>query len=160
MTDRPYSQGTGTITPEELDAFLARERICRVGTVSTDGAPHVSPLWFAWDGKSIWIYSLLKSQRWKDLERDPRVSIVIDTGHDISELRGVEFRGKVERVGELPRVGEPNAELEEPERLFGEKYMGRSQLQYDGHHGWLRLLPERIVTWDLGKLRAEDRAQV
>ena len=160
MTDRPYSQGTGTITPEELDAFLAGERICRVGTVSTDGAPHVSPLWFVWDGKSVWIYSLFNSRRWRDLERDPRVSIVMDGGHDISELRGVEFRGSVERVGELPRVGEANPELETPERLFGRKYLGRDHIEYDGHHGWLRLSPDRIVTWDIGKLQAKDRAQV
>ena len=34
------------MTSEELDAFLANERTCRVATVSATGAPHNTPLWF------------------------------------------------------------------------------------------------------------------
>ena len=42
------------MTPEELNTYLETERICRVGTVSHDG-PHVTPLWFAWDGSTMWL---------------------------------------------------------------------------------------------------------
>jgi nitroimidazol reductase NimA-like FMN-containing flavoprotein (pyridoxamine 5'-phosphate oxidase superfamily) len=35
------------MTPGELDDFLSTQRTCRVATVSADGAPHVSTLWFA-----------------------------------------------------------------------------------------------------------------
>ncbi len=73
----------------ELDAFLREERTCRLGTVSVDGHPHVTPLWFAWDGTSVWINSIVKSQRWTDLQRDPRVSIMVDAGREYGELRGV-----------------------------------------------------------------------
>lgn len=90
------------MTPEELDEFLTTERTCRVATTSTDGAPHVSPLWFAWDGTSLWLYSITRSKRWSDLRRDPRVAVVIDGGHAYDELRGVELSGTVEFVGEAP----------------------------------------------------------
>ncbi len=36
------------MTPGELDEFLTTQRTCRVATVSKDGAPHVSALWFVW----------------------------------------------------------------------------------------------------------------
>ncbi|GAA4957438.1 hypothetical protein GCM10023238_25200 [Streptomyces heliomycini] len=86
--------------------FLTVQRTCRVATVSADGAPHVSTLWFAWDGTSLWLYSVVRSRRWADLRRDPRVAIVVDTGEEYDELRGAELSGRVEFVGEIPRTGE------------------------------------------------------
>ena len=90
------------MTPGELDEFLATQRTCRVATVSADGAPHVSTLWFAWDGTSLWLYSIVRSRRWTELRRDPRVAVVVDTGEEYGELRGVELSGTVEFVGEVP----------------------------------------------------------
>jgi nitroimidazol reductase NimA-like FMN-containing flavoprotein (pyridoxamine 5'-phosphate oxidase superfamily) len=46
------------MTPQELDAFLTEQRACRFATVSKDGRPHVVALWFAWDGKSMWLHSI------------------------------------------------------------------------------------------------------
>lgn len=105
------------MTPGELDEFLTSQRTCRVATVSADGAPHVSTLWFAWDGTSMWLYSVMRSKRWTDLRRDPRVAIVVDTGEEYDELRGVELSGTVDFVGESPRTGELRAELDVPETL-------------------------------------------
>jgi hypothetical protein len=134
----------------ELNAFLAEERTCRVASVGADGRPHNSPLWFVWDGASLWLNSIVKSQRWTDIQRDPRVSVVIDAGHDFGELRGVELLGRLVSVGDAPRGTEPNAELEVPERLFGEKYAGGA-FTPDGRHAWLRLDPDKSVSWDFRK---------
>ncbi|MGC0333382.1 hypothetical protein RKD23_006372 [Streptomyces sp. SAI-170] len=140
------------MTPAELDAFLAVERTCRVATVSADGTPHVSPLWFAWDGKALWLYSITRSKRWADLRRDGRVAVVVDAGHDYDELRGVELSGGVEVVGEVPRTGDPYPELDAVERAFARKYFGIDELPHDGRHAWLRLAPETVRSWDFRKL--------
>ncbi|MFC8346897.1 pyridoxamine 5'-phosphate oxidase family protein [Streptomyces sp. NPDC057280] len=140
------------MTPGELDEFLTSQRTCRVATVSTGGAPHVSTLWFAWDGTSLWLYSVVKSKRWTDLRRDPRVAIVIDTGEEYDELRGVELTGAVEFVGEAPRVGDLYAELDVPETLFARKNFGLDEMPHDGRHAWVRLTPGKIVSWDFRKL--------
>lgn len=134
----------------ELDAFLTKERTCRVATVSPQG-PHNTPLWFVWDGETLWFTSLVKSQRWTDLERDPRVAVLVDAGEDYGELRGAELKGKVEIVGEVPRTGEPAPELEIPEKLIADKYFG-GQMHHDGRHAWLRLAPEKITSWDFRKI--------
>ncbi len=139
------------MTPEERDAFLIDERTCRVASAGTDGSPHVTPLWFVWDGQSLWLTSIVKSQRWTDLQRDNRVAVVVDAGHDFLELRGVEIRGRANVVGEVPRTGEPNAELEVPERLFADKYAG-GELRHDGRHAWLRITLEKMTSWDFRKL--------
>ena len=139
------------MAPEERETFLRDERTCRVASVGGDGSPHVTPLWFVWDGRSLWLTSIVRSQRWTDLQRDGRVSVIVDTGHDFMELRGVEIKGRAEVVGEVPRTGEPNAELEVPERLFADKYAG-GRVHHDGRHAWLRVSPEKMVSWDFRKL--------
>ena len=138
------------MTSEEVDAFLAEERTCRVATVGPNG-PHATPLWYAWHGGALWLTSVVRSQRWTDLQRDPRVAVVVDAGTSYDELRGVELRGQVEVVGEVPRTGEPVPELEGPEQLMADRYMGGTFV-HDGRHAWLRMVPDKIASWDFRKL--------
>lgn len=139
------------MTATELDDFLGAQRTCRVATTGPDG-PHVSPLWFVWDGTALWMQSITRSQRWVNLGRDPRVAVVVDAGHDYLELRGVELRGAVEVVGEVPRTGEPNELLVPMERQFAAKYFGMAELPHDGRHAWHRLVPTKVLSWDFRKL--------
>ena len=145
------------MTPEERDAFLGSERTCRVATVTAAGKPHVTPLWFVWHGDACWLYSIVRSQRWTDLARDPNVSVIVDGGQDYLELCGVELSGAVEVVGEVPRVGAPVPELEPVEHLFATKYHGVTPMTHDERHAWLRLVPAKIVSWDFKKLAGLSR---
>jgi nitroimidazol reductase NimA-like FMN-containing flavoprotein (pyridoxamine 5'-phosphate oxidase superfamily) len=140
------------MTPAELDEFLTTQRNCRVATVSAEGAPHVSTLWFVWDGTSMWLYSVVRSKRWTHLRRNPRIAVVVDTGEEYEELRGVELSGTAEFVGEVPRTGELRAELDVPETLFARKNFGIEEMPHDGRHAWIRLTPEKTVSWDFRKL--------
>lgn len=142
------------MTPEELDEFLTTQRTCRVATVSADGAPHLSALWFAWDGTSLWLYSITRSKRWSDLQRDPRIAVVVDAGEQYGELRGVELTGTADFVGEAPRTGEPCPELDAVERLFAQKNFTLDEMPHDGRHAWIRLTPKSIKSWDFRKLAA------
>ena len=75
-----------------------------MATVNATG-PHLSAVWFVWDGEALWVSSIVKSQRFTDIQRDPRVSVMVDDGHDFGELRGIEIIGRAEVVGEVPRTG-------------------------------------------------------
>jgi nitroimidazol reductase NimA-like FMN-containing flavoprotein (pyridoxamine 5'-phosphate oxidase superfamily) len=139
------------MTPDEVTAFLSDERTVRVATNGTNG-PHATPLWYLWDGTDMWLTSLSRSQRWTDLMADPRIAAVVDAGHDdYTQLRGVEIRGTVEVVGEVPRTGEPHEELERVEQAFADRYTG-GHVVIDGRHAWLRLRPEKISSWDFRKI--------
>ena len=87
------------MTPDEIDAFLSSQRVCRAATIGAQDRPHVAPLWFVWDGSAIWLYSIVKSQRWTDIQRQPQLAIVIDAGTEYVELHGVEICGTAEVVG-------------------------------------------------------------
>ena len=96
------------MTPDEVDAYLRSARTCRVGTAGVGGAPHVSALWFVWDGTALWLNSLVKSQRWVNVLRSPRVSVLVDGGDDFMELHGVEIIGDADVVGDVPRTAAPD----------------------------------------------------
>jgi hypothetical protein len=165
---------------DELTSFLGEQRTCRFATTGPDG-PHVAPVWFVWDGQALWVYSLTRSQRWANVARAPRVAVVVDDGHHYHELRGVEIEGEAVMVGPVPRTGgedQPAPELADPERLMAAKYFGPANLAagggasqvadgggasqavgdaapgmvHDGRHAWLRITPDKIVSWDFRKL--------
>ena len=140
------------MTPDEIDAFLSSQRVCRVATIGAQDRPHVAPLWFVWDGSALWLYSIVKSQRWTDIQRRPQLAIVIDAGTEYVELHGVEISGTAEVVGEIPRMSSSNDELARPELLFGRKYFGSDTFVPDGKHGWLRVTPDKMTSWDFRKL--------
>jgi hypothetical protein len=82
--------------------------------------------------------------------------VVVDAGEEYGELRGVELRGRVEVVGEVPRTGEPVPELDVPEQAFADRYSGGTIVR-DGRHAWLRLVPDKITSWDFRKIDAARR---
>ena len=152
MTETGQRRGRAiAMTQAEVDDFLTTERTCRVATVGGDGSPHVAPLWFVWDGAALWLNSLVRSQRWTDLQRDPRVSVVVDAGTGFAELRGVEISGRAEVVGDVPRGADRDPVLTGPEEHFAAKYAGGGPFTPDGRHAWLRITPEKQVSWDFRK---------
>lgn len=158
MTQREQRRGRAiAMAAAEVDEFLAAMRTCRVATAGKDGRPHVVPLWFVWDGTALWLTSVVRSQRWTDLMRDPRVAVVVDAGVEYTELRGIELSGEVVPVGEIPRAGAPDPVLDEIEQRFADKYTRGVKVPADGRHAWLKLAPEKLVSWDFRKLVALSR---
>ena len=139
------------MTADEVDAYLRDARTCRVGTVGADGAPHVSALWFVWDGAALWLNSLVKSQRWVNVLRSPRVSVLVDGGDEFMELHGVEVMGEAEVVGEVPRTSAPDPRSPRPSGCSARSTPAVAFVA-DGRHAWLRVVPDKIVTWDFRKI--------
>ncbi len=59
------------LPPEKRDfvnTFLAEPRIARMATANKDGQPHVVPVWYAWDGNTLWISAYADTRKVKDLQ--------------------------------------------------------------------------------------------
>ena len=80
------------MTPEEVQAFLAEEMTVTCATNGRNGFPHLMPLWYVLRDGRIWAWTYAKSQKTKNLERDPRATLQVETGIDYAELRGVMLR--------------------------------------------------------------------
>ena len=73
----------------EVAAFLDAERVITVATVGRDGWPHLMPLWYVLRDGECWAWTYAKSQKVRNLERDARCTLQIESGDSYDQLRGV-----------------------------------------------------------------------
>lgn len=140
------------MSEDELRAFLEEQKVMQCATVGPRGIPHMVPLWFVRDGDELTGWTFAKSQKAKNLARDPRATIGIEDGVDYEELRGVMFECDVEVEHDPARVEEYGTEIFR--RYVGEitpdlEAMIAKQAQ---KRIGLRFRPTRTVTWDHRKL--------
>jgi PPOX class probable F420-dependent enzyme len=84
------------LSEEELLELLDSERIAVVSSLGPRGWPHSMPMWFVPREGEIWIWTYAKSQKVRNLERDPRATLLIETGHEYQELRGASIEAEAE----------------------------------------------------------------
>jgi len=131
----------------DLDDLLRTERTVHAGTVSPDGEPHVVPLWFVWLEGSVWINSLRRSRRARDVRAGSPVALCIDTGTAYGELRGAVLYGRFEDATD-------EEALENVKAAFAEKYWKTGTVPDLKSHIWLRMRPDRVASWDFRKIPA------
>ena len=77
------------LTEAERRELLEGERVAVVSSNGPRGWPHSMPMWFTVRDGVIWVWTYAKSQKVKNLERDPRATILVEAGLEYTELRGV-----------------------------------------------------------------------
>jgi PPOX class probable F420-dependent enzyme len=140
------------MSDDEVRAFLDEQMVMQCATVGPRGLPHMVPLWFVADGLELRGWTYAKSQKARNLERDPRATIGIQDGVQYHELRGVMFECDVELERDAEQVEGYGL------RLF-ERYAGdlgpeiRAMVaQQAQKRVGLRFVPSRVVSWDHRKL--------
>ena len=138
----------GSMSRAALDAFLAQPVIARLATVRND-APHVVPMWFDWDGESIWMETGRGFQKHRNLLANPRCAVAIDTTEGGLRFKGVILEGNAELI-ETP----DDLVRETVVRIY-RKYLGEEGVaaptptaMIDSPHVLIRLRPSVIRTWD------------
>jgi PPOX class probable F420-dependent enzyme len=99
------------MTEDEVLAFLEEEKVVVCATNGKDGFPHLMPLWYVVRDGELWAWTFAKSQKVKNLERDPRATLQVEAGTEYQELRGVMVKTEVEIVRETDRVAELGLEI-------------------------------------------------
>ena len=95
----------------ELAAFLEQERTVICATNGRDGFPHLMPLWYVLRGEELWSWTYAKSQKVRNLERDPRATLEVEAGTEYAELRGAMLKCDVTVHRDTALVAEFGAEL-------------------------------------------------
>ncbi len=95
----------------EVGAFLEEERTVTCATIGPRGWPHLMPLWYLVREGEVWAWTYAKSQKVRNLERDPRATLQVEAGTDYDQLRGVMFECDVDIVRDAAEVQEFGEEL-------------------------------------------------
>ncbi len=144
-----------TLTAGEQRDLLQSERVVVVSSIGVRGWPHSMPLWYVPRDGEVWIWTYAKSQKVRNLERDPRATVLVEAGHSYGELRGVEIEAEAEIHRGLETVYDVAQELTvrysddissvEGEAAEALRAQARKRVA-------VRFEPRRIASWDHRKL--------
>ena len=148
-------RGQIELSESELLELLEAERVAVVSSNGPRGWPHSMPLWFVPRAGEVWIWTYAKSQKVRNLERDPRATVLVEAGHEYSELRGAAIEAEATIHRDPPTV------LGFAEELTLRYADGISSIDGDAKAGLeaqapkrvaIQFRPVRTATWDHRKL--------
>jgi len=142
------SHQSSSMSQAEIEAFLRVPRFATIGTNRMNGPPQLTPVWYLYEDGKIYISMFVKSAKYRNLRRDPRIGVCIDG--DNPDARAVMFYGTVELFLEGdPWVDEICWRL--VRRYFDNDEEVRSymDLMASGGEGALAVLtPEKVIAED------------
>lgn len=140
------------LSPEKrnfVNTFLSEPRIARMATANREGQPHVVPVWYAWDGNTLWISAYADTRKVKDLQENPLISVAIDE---------VSLEGKTQAVileGKAVLLYEPAELLKRQFTWIYSRYVGADHVSEPIYQDWIndpqntliKLTPNKIYVW-------------
>lgn len=143
------------MTDAEIRDYLENSRRIILATIGPSGMPHPVPMNFGLDAQGrILITSFARSQKVRNLERDPRATLLVESGQSYEELKSViaycnaeiirdpdaimQLMGQIRAEGALAQSVSP--QMSEQVRASMAKRV------------ILRFTPLRFVSWDHSRL--------
>jgi PPOX class probable F420-dependent enzyme len=129
---------SGTTIPNEFLDLVAAKTVAIVATIGPNGAPQASPVWFVWDGDRVRFRVSSTYQKYKNLQRDQRISVtIVDPARTdrYIELRGVATVG-IDHNDELGNA-------------LARKYLDLDKLPWENRHDFTPAISvsiERVIS--------------
>jgi PPOX class probable F420-dependent enzyme len=143
------------LTEAEQRELLESERVVVVSSLGPRGWPHSMPMWYVPRDGQVWVWTYAKSQKVRNLERDQRATLLVETGREYTELRGVMIEAEAEIHRDLETVAEFGKQLTvrysegissvEGDAAAALEAQAAKRVAIDFH-------PRRTATWDHRKL--------
>jgi PPOX class probable F420-dependent enzyme len=138
------------MTEEEVRGFLTSSKTIILNSNGPGGFPHPMPMWFMLeDDGTISMTTFTKSQKIKNLRRDPRVSLLVESGTEYAELKGVVIYGQAEIIEDIEVVTDT---LVKASGVEDGDAVRTAMAKTAAKRCVLRVAPERVVSWDHSKL--------
>jgi len=143
------------LTEAEQAELLDAERIVVVSSIGPRGWPHSMPMWFTVRDGELWVWTFAKSQKVRNLERDPRATLLVEAGIEYTELRGIQIEAEAELIRDTPAVAGFGRELairySDGIDALGDDAAAALEAQAAKRVA-IRFAPTRTATWDHRKL--------
>ncbi len=138
----------GPMTEDEVRAYLdGAHGWLALATNGPRGYPHCVPVGYYHDGDAVYISCRAGSQKTKNVERDGRATLMLESGSEMADLKGIVLEGEAEVVTDPERC------LEWRRRLL--RNLGRSEddlpAEHDPGSAFIVVRPLRTVSWDYAK---------
>ena len=144
------------LTPAEQREYLTTAHTMILGTNGPKGHPQLTAMWFVDDPDgTVWMTTFAKSQKTKNLERDPRVTLLVESGRTYPELKGLMITATVRVIRDVERVLDMLERVNvkynglEPSRELRDALRGQASKRV-----LLEITPLKTASWDHSKLGA------
>lgn len=133
------------LSDDEIAAYLdGRPAWAILSTIDEDGFPHSVPLGYFRLGRDIVMGVRDKTRKVANIERNPKVSVVLEDGSSMADIRGVMFQGHARIVREADEALQLARE--------GARARGVPQSEWPSEPragaAYIRLTPVRTISWD------------
>jgi PPOX class probable F420-dependent enzyme len=142
-----------SFTPEEEARYLREAKTIILCSIDRDGFPHAVAMWFDVDPDgSVLMTTYGKSQKVLNLRRNPKVTLLAESGSTYDQLRGVMVRGRAEIIEDVDRCANLLHRIHV--KMGGESLPGIEEALKERARKrvLVHVIPERASSWDHGKL--------
>ena len=144
------------LTDDEIRDYLATEKTLIIVSNGPNGYPHAMPMWFWVDRDGCLLCTTFgKSQKVMNWRRDPKATLLVESGEEYAELKGVMIYAKCEIIDDhdqvidtLVEINAAGRELDDGQRTE----LRASTMRSAAKRVLLKFVPERYVSWDHAKL--------
>ena len=136
----------------ELAAFLDTQRTLVCATLGPSGRPHLAGLWFVPAGGRLDCWTYAASQKARNLERDPRATLLTEAGQVYQELRGVSLECDAELVRDPELVLDIGVALAVRQGAHPGPELRSGLSAQSAKRVGIRFTPTRVSSWDHRKL--------
>jgi PPOX class probable F420-dependent enzyme len=136
------------MTDQEVKAFFdAKPGWVILSTVGPNGYPHSVPIGYFRLGDDIYLGCRTGTQKVKNIERNPKVSLVLESGSSRRDIKGVMIQGRATVYTDPDNVLRLSREAA---RLRGTPDDELPQVPRPGA-AYIRVQPRRVISWDYGR---------
>src|SRR3954463_8529266 len=141
------------MSDEEVDAFLHERHTMSVATIGPDGRPHVVAMWYGFLDGAPAFETYRKSQKVINLQRDPRMTCLVEDGEKYENLRGVELVAKGTVIDDKDALRTIARSLFERYETGFAADQGEAYIEFMvAKRVAVRIDVEDVVSWDHGKI--------
>ena len=138
---------------DEVWQFIESQKTVQVSSINKDGSPHLVPMWFFVSDKKIILVSYTKSQKIRNLTRNPKIAILFEDGDEYENLRGVSINAEANLLDEPGEVQSMEKKLivrnqAQQQAADVEEIVRKSRSKKTA----IVITPARIISWDHRKL--------
>lgn len=145
---------TGKFSKTQVDEFLSKPLLARLSTAVprkdniNSYQPHTTPVWFYWDGESLYISAFQSTRKVKEVKRNPYIAVLIDVPEAIDGVTAILFEGRAELILNPQFVNKIS-------RVIYTRYMGDVGVIDPAPQSWMvdpdnsiiKLTPTKLFTW-------------
>lgn len=144
------------LTDEEMRSYAETSRTLVIVSNGKDGFPHPMPMWFYADADlNFYCTTFRKSQKVLNFRRDPRATLLIESGEEYSELKSLMAYCHTEVIDDLETVTDTLVHINSKGVELDDEQLARLRggvAKTAEKRVVLKFTPERFVSWDHAKL--------